>query len=416
MKFTKSMGIAFIITFIFVAVAVFGVQQLRNMKIPVIVDIEGTLDKDFNLDQKENALGVDGTDTDAAIKEDEKKIEIKEPIKVRGLYLTGWTVGDMNRVNSFVNLANETEINAYVIDIKDEDGKVGYRSEVPKVLELGTWQWKFNPDAVIEEFKKNDIYLIGRLVVNKDPIYAEKNQQHAIRHVNGSVWRDPQGRAWIDPYEREAWPYHIEIAREAIDKGFDEIQFDYIRFANDGNSNLMDFSRHGNISRHEIIDQFLDFARNELPDVVFSADVFGIICESPGDTERIGQNLDTIGKNIHYLSPMVYPSHYANGQIVNGVPFPKPDLEPYDVVYQSLVKANERISEIPDYMAGMRPYLQDFTASWLGAGNYKKYGADELRAQINAVYDAGYDEWLVWNANNRYSIDAFDKLAEIIEE
>ena len=112
---------------------------------------------------------------------------------------------------------------------------------------------------------------------------------------------------------------------------------------------------------------------------------------------------------MDYISPMVYPSHYYSGQTINKVVFPKPDLDPYNVVYNTLIKANYRISAVPDYKAKVRPYLQDFTASWLGTGNYMKYGAEEVRQQIKAVYDAGYDEWILWNSTVKYSEDALEK-------
>lgn len=330
-------------------------------------------------------------------------------VKVKGLYLTGWTVGNPSNVEKYINLANRTEINAYVIDIKDEDGYVSYESNVPKVRELGTWKRKFNVDKVLPQFHENDIYIIGRIVVNKDPLLSSKKPELAVQHVNGGLWRDNKGLTWVDPFNEGAWQYTIDIAKEAVEKGFDEIQFDYIRFANDGIRGNMDFSRYTK-ERHETIDRFLEFAREQMPDVVLSADTFGIISESESDGRNLGQNLKTIGKNIDYLSPMIYPSHYARGQKINGIPFPKPDLDPYGVVYNALLSTRKVIESEDGYDVRIRPYLQDFTASWLGAGNFQRYGAIQAREQIQAVYDAGYEEWLFWNANNIYSEEAFLKL------
>lgn len=406
-------------TIIAIVVVVLGISAFAVSRL--VGERPSNLQEDLNNMQETNKAT---DETQAAKKDDLNQTAVNEsntkseeekkskPI-VRGLYLTGWTVGSDQNVQHYIDLANETEINSYVIDIKDDDGLVGYRSEVPEVLRYNAWQTKYNPDRVLKRFKEEDIYIIGRLVVNKDPVYARNVPQNAIKTSSGTLWLDNYGRPWIDPYVQDAWDYTISIAKEAIEKGFDEIQFDYIRFANDGNRNAMDFTKHGEVERHETINAFLSYAREKMPDVPISADVFGIILESPEDTEKIGQYLEKVGQNIHAISPMVYPSHYANNQVINGVPFPKPDLEPYQVVYQSLVKAKERIEKVPDYMAVVRPYLQDFTASWLGAGNYKKYGAEDLRAQIQAVYDAGYEEWLVWNANNRYSEEAFLKLSEL---
>lgn len=326
-------------------------------------------------------------------------------VKVKGLYLTGWTVGNMDKVNHYIQLANNTEINTYVIDIKDDDGYVGYESEIPAVREIKAWKKKYDVDKVLKAFHDNNIHIIGRVVCFKDPVLSSKKPELAVKRANGTVWKDNHGLTWLNPYNKESWPYLVDIAREGVKKGFDEIQFDYIRFPNDGDKKAMFFGDMDK-KKYEVINEFLAYARKELPGVILSADVFGIICESPGDTEDIGQYLEYIGKDIDYISPMAYPSHYAIGQIVNKVIFYKPDLEPYGVVYNTLVKARERISNVEGYKAKVRPYIQDFTASWLGKGYYQTYGPEQVRQQIKAVYDAGYEEWILWNANNTYSEDA----------
>ncbi len=333
---------------------------------------------------------------------------ITNSIKVKALYLTGWTVGIPSRLNHFIKLANTTEINSYVVDIKDDDGYVGYESNISAVRKVKAWEKKYDADKVLKSLHDNKIHVIGRIVCFKDPVLSSKKPELAIKNINGGLWRDRNNLTWIDPYNRDAWPYLIDIAKEAVKKGFDEIQFDYVRFANDGDKKAMDF---GNTKekKYEAISAFLAYAKQEMPSVVISADVFGIICESPADTEGIGQYLEKIGKNIEYISPMAYPSHYAVGQIVNKVRFVKPDFKPYSVVYNTLVKAKKRISKVKDYNARVRPYLQDFTATWLGKGYYQTYGVEEVRQQIKAVYDAGYEEWIFWDANNKYDEAAFLK-------
>lgn len=328
--------------------------------------------------------------------------------KVKALYLTGWTAGSMSNVNHYIDLANKTEINSYVIDIKDDDGLVGYESQIPAVRENKAWQNKYDADKTIKAFKENNIYLIGRVVCFKDPVYSSKRPDLAVKNSSGGIWRDNKNLTWLNPYNKDSWPYLIDIAKEGIQKGFNEIQFDYIRFPNDGSKKSMNFGN-TEIKKYEIIDEFLAYAKKEMPGVPISADVFGIILESPADFEDIGQNLEYVGLNIDYISPMVYPSHYAVGQKVNGVTFMKPDLDPYGVVYQSLVKAKERISKVDGYKAKMRPYLQDFTATWLGAGYYQEYGDTQVAQQIKAVYDAGYEEWILWDAGNKYREAIFKK-------
>lgn len=332
------------------------------------------------------------------------KLPSKENIRVKALYLTGWTVGSPSKRKSFIDLANTTELNSFVVDIKDDDGMVGYASGIPAVREAGTWMEKYNVDEVLQEFHANNIHVIGRIVCFKDPAYSARKPELAVQHINGGLWKEKKGSettTWLNPYKKETWPYLVDIAKEAVNKGFDEIQFDYVRFPN-GDRSQMDFGEN-TMAKHEAINEFLAYARKELPDVVLSADVFGIICESPGDREDIGQYFELIGKNLDYISPMTYPSLYARGQIVNKITFPKPDLEPYRVVYNTLLRARDRIAKTPDYMAQVRPYLQGYTANWMAKGDYQIYGPEQYQQQINAVYDAGYEQWIFWDANNRYS-------------
>ena len=350
----------------------------------------------------------EGSDDASGAKEDDY-------IRVKALYLTGWTAGSTKNIEHYIELAKTTEINAYVVDIKDEDGYVGYESQVPEVVENKTWMKKYNPERLLEAFHDNDIYVIGRLVVFKDPVYSLKRPDLAIKHVNGKVWKDKDDISWLNPYNKETWDYIISIAKEAVAKGFDEIQFDYVRYPGGGKT-TMDFSGTDK-EKYEAINEFLAYAKEQITEVPISADVFGIILESPKDTENIGQYLELIGRDIDYISPMVYPSHYALGQIVNKVKFSIPDLDPYGVVYNSLAKCRDRIGQVEGYKARVRPYLQDFTATWLKSKDgktkyYQEYGPEQVRQQIQAVYDAGYEEWILWDARNMYSEEALMKEGE----
>jgi hypothetical protein len=332
----------------------------------------------------------------------------KPDVKVKALYLTGWTVSSTIRLNHFIDIAKTTEINSYVLDIKDDDGYVGYDSQLPEVIKSGTSMKKYNPDKVLKAFHDNGVHVIGRIVCFKDPVYSIKRSDLAVKNTAGGLWKDKKGKTWLNPYNKNCWTYLIDIAKEGVQKGFDEIQFDYVRFPDGGIKKTMDLSG-ADKEKYEKIDEFLAYAKKELPNVKVSADVFGIICESPADVEGIGQNLEYVGKDVDYISPMLYPSHFALGQTVNGITFAKPDFEPYKVVYNSLIKAKDRISKVSGYNADVRPYLQDFTASWLHKGDYQSYGAEQVKAQIKAVYDAGYDEWILWDATNKYTEDALQK-------
>lgn len=337
---------------------------------------------------------------------------VSPAIKVKALYLTGWTVGSTAKVDHYIELAKTTEINSYVVDIKDDDGNVGYESQVPEVKENGTWLKKYDPDKVLKAFHDNGVHVIGRIVCFKDPIYSIKRPDLAVKSTAGGLWKDRNKKTWLNPYNQDNWSYLVSIAKEAVEKGFDEIQFDYVRFPSDGKKSLMDFSG-ATMEKYQAINGFLAYAKQQMPDVVISADVFAIIFESPKDTEDIGQYLEYVGKDIDYISPMAYPSHYAYGQIINKVKFDAPDLEPYSVVYNTLVKGKTRLSAVSDYKAKVRPYLQDFTAAWLRPkSKYQTYGVTQVQEQIKAVYDAGYEEWILWDPTNTYDEQAFSKEGE----
>ncbi len=311
-------------------------------------------------------------------------------------------------MDKFIKLADESEINAFVIDIKNDDGIVSYESGVPEVAKNGTFEKKYNPEALIKMLHDKGIYVIGRVVCFRDPAFSRKNPDRAVKHKDGGLWKEEKKDAeitWLNPYDKRNWNYVLDIAKEAAGKGFDEIQFDYVRFPN-GDRSKMDFGAEGFV-KHEVINEFLAFVRKEMPNTTLSADIFGIVCVSPEDTEDIGQYLELIGKDMDYISPMTYPALYARGQIVNGVKFPNPDLEPYDVVYQTLLMAKKRLSGVKDYRAEVRPYIQAFTASWLTKGSWQTYGAKQYKQQIKAVLDASYDQWIFWDANNQYDFSAF---------
>lgn len=330
----------------------------------------------------------------------------KKRVKARGLYLTASTAGA--RLQHYIDLANTTEINSYVIDLKNDYGTVGYNSNVPLASEIGATEVRFDIDKVTKELRENNIYSIGRIVVFKDPILAEKKPEYAIKNKDGGLYVF-NGSNWIDPYNEKCWQYAIDIAREALDRGFDEIQFDYIRFP-DGRRSEMVFESGDDREAPEVVNDFLAYARKELEGEILSGDIFAIVCETSGDREGIGQDFELIGNNLDYVSPMIYPSHYALGQSINGVVFPKPDLDPYGIVLNTLLKAKSRHDNIEGHTPILRPFLQDFTAYWIDAGNYQSYGTEQVKQQIQAVYDAGYEEWFFWDSFNNYATDAYEKI------
>ncbi|WHH58661.1 putative glycoside hydrolase [Petroclostridium sp. X23] len=329
----------------------------------------------------------------------------KKRVKAKGLYLTATSAGV--RLQHYIDLANTTEINSYVIDVKNDYGNVCYDSSVPLAKEIGAIDVRYDIDKVIKELHDNDIYAIARIVSFKDPVLAKSNPEFAIKNKDGELYVHNKMN-WVNPYNKQAWQYNIDLAKEALAKGFDEVQFDYVRFPDGRKSEMVFGDTHGK-KMYETINEYLAYARQEMPDAILSADVFAIIAESPGDTEGIGQYFEHIGKNMDYIYLMAYPSHYALGQIINNVKFPKPDLDPYGVIKNTLLRAKERSSKVDGHTPVVRTYLQDFTASWIGQGNYQKYEDKQIRQQIQAVYDAGYEEWILWDHMNSYREGAFEK-------
>jgi len=319
-------------------------------------------------------------------------------VKAKGLYLTASSAGA--RLDHYIELANNTEINSYVIDVKNDYGIVSYDSKVPLASEIGAIEKLYDVDEVIKKLHDNNIYAIARIVCFKDPILAQKKPEMAIKNPEGGLYVHNKMN-WVNPYNMDAWQYNIDLAKEALEKGFDEVQFDYIRFP-DGKKSQMVFEGKDDREMYEVINDFLAYSRKQLPNAILSGDVFAIILESPGDTEGIGQYFEYIGENLDYLCPMAYPSHYANGQIINNVKFPKPDLDPYGVIKNTLLKAKSRYEKVEGHKPILRTYLQDFTATWIGEGNWQYYEDEQVRQQIQAVYDAGFEEWFLWDPMNNY--------------
>lgn len=334
-------------------------------------------------------------------------------------------IGAAARIEEALQIARETEVNAVVLDLKESDG-IKYDSKVPLAIETGLVRPAFDLAAVIERFHAEDVKVIGRIVCFKNPLLAEARPDLAISDESGNrlYFSNEGGKPFVNPYDETVWQLNIDVAREAIEYGVDEIQYDYVRFPTGGTTSGATpyFGEEGTVpSRVQAINRFLQASTILIQDetgVPLGADVFAIIITSDGDGERIGQNWGTVGlTGIDNVSPMIYPSHYANdssshysgngrGTMINDVHFTRPDLEPYEVMYHALVAGREATEQ--EGYAVNRPYLQAFTAAYLPSGYYIEYGPDEIRTQIEAIYDAGYDEWICWNPRAEYPIEAFD--------
>ncbi|MEW5785734.1 MAG: putative glycoside hydrolase [Bacillota bacterium] len=350
------------------------------------------------------------------------------PVKVKGIFLTGHSIAFTERYERMLKLIEETELNAVVIDIKDDRGRMSYRSEIEAVNELDAYYKPVPlPDirATLDELHERGIYTIGRIVVFRDSeILPVQRPEWCIPLKDGGLYRDA-GFAYGNPFNEELQDYNIAIAKEAALLGFNEIQFDYIRFPD--KAAYMDqvayYPGRGDRSKSDAISGFIQKARQELApyNVHVAYDVFGVIANSWGDSDDIGQVWEEFAAHSDYICPMIYPSHYypvrQGGSVVPywfGLRFP--DTNPSATITGALSDAIKRNAAVEN-PAIIRPWLQAFTAKWLGniygAGSYITYGPSEIRAQIDAALALGIDEYILWDANNEnYPRGAFYTAAE----
>lgn len=364
---------------------------------------ETDLNQAVDIDQSGNAQMEDviGSDT-----EEVGKIKNTAPCKVKGIYITGPMAGSTNNMNNLIDLVDSTELNTMVIDIKNDSGEITYKMDNEVAKEIGaTVGYISNIEDLVAKLKDKGIYLIARIVAFKDPILAEKKPELSIKNADGSIFRDKSKLAWVNPYKKEVWEYLVSLGKDAAELGFDEIQFDYIRFSTDSGMKQVNFGKEAKgKSKIEAITQFTKYAYEELSPlgVYVSADVYGTIISSEVDAKIVGQSYVEMAKYLDYICPMIYPSHYANGSY--GIDYP--DLDPYLLIKSALEDSKEVLEakKEGEHQAIVRPWLQDFTATWVK--QHQKYGADEIKQQIKGVYDAGCEEWILWNGSNKYTANA----------
>ena len=297
-----------------------------------------------------------------------------------------------------IDFMSQTGINSLVVDVKDDTGTISYQSKVPLAEAIGSWERKIgDPAKLLETLRQHRIYPIARIVVFKDPYLAKHKPEWAVQDSSGGLWEDHKGLNWVDPNNKAYWDYIVAIAREAIGLGFQEIQFDYVRFTSDGAIQRCVYPFSNGELKQDVIRDFLKYAREQLKPyhVPISADIFGLTT-SALDDQGIGQLYEKIIANVDIVSPMVYPSHYAPGSFGLG----NPNLHPYETVYRAIRDAHKRLEKAGNTTTVLRPWLQDFN---LGA----HYGRQEIQKQIQAVRDAGASEWIFWNPSCRYQLDKY---------
>lgn len=323
-------------------------------------------------------------------------------VDVRGIYVSGPVAGSAKHMNRLIRLADQTEINAMVIDVKNDAGQITYDSKVPLADHIGADRRRTIRDieTLLHRLRRHRIYTIARVVAFKDPHLAAHHPQLAMRRKTGGIWKERGGAIWVDPYHREAQQYVIDIAKEAARIGFDEIQFDYVRFPDNGAKvdREVRFHNPDNLTKAEAIEQFLRDASDELKPlgVAVSADVFGLTTTAQGDM-GIGQAWDLLADEVDVLSPMIYPSHYAAGNYG----LKHPDLHPKEVVKRALADALRKNNALQsEKKAEIRPWLQAFTATWIDP--HQKYGKKQIQAQIEAAAELGIRQYLLWNPKCEY--------------
>ena len=316
---------------------------------------------------------------------------------VRGLYVLRWAAQSPERMKKLIAIADSTEINALVIDIKDEFGLNYKSSDTMVARNAGTAGTIPNLKAMVDTMKAHGIIPIARIVVFKDSVAARLNPQHTIRKADGGVWRDKEGLAWVSAYDPKIWEYNIRVAEEMARVGFGEVQFDYIRFPEPYRSLPKQvFPTANGRSKQQALAEFLRTAcpRVRALGARCTIDVFGLTTTVPGALE-IGQHWESLSPFVDVILPMTYPSHYPRGAF--GID--RPNAEPYRINHIAIKRARERNEKLGIHDPGhVRAWLQAFSLPRM----LPKYGARELEEQKRAIYDAGYDSWILWNPGARY--------------
>lgn len=331
-----------------------------------------------------------------------KATHIETPSQVKAIYMSSYVAGTKSIRENLVKLIDDTELNAVVIDIKDYTGKISFEVDDEYLKQFGAVENRI-PDIkeFIAELHKKGIYVIGRLSCFQDAHMVKVHPEFAVkRESDGKVWTDEKGISWIDAGAQPMWKYLVAVAKESYDVGFDEINFDYIRFPSDGNMDDIAYPFSEGKSRSATLKGFYEYIDKEMGDIPISADLFGLVTNNNDDL-GIGQILEDALLHFDFIGPMVYPSHYPKGFIG----LANPNAKPYEVIHyameggiKKIKKMNETVSSTsPISIKKLRPWLQDFSIYGV------TYGPVELRAQIKATYDVGLDSYMLWNASNRYS-------------
>ncbi len=319
-----------------------------------------------------------------------------ERLDIKAAYLTGGHLNDEAAVQRIIDLAQTTEINAVVIDMKEWN--VYYDTDVQFFIDADDVAPAFDPVSLVQRFADAGLYTIARIVVFNDPVVAENRPDLAIKTTDGQLWRGYNGNAWVNPYEQELWQPNIDLGIEAAEMGFDEVQFDYVRFPSDGDLSIAEFGVEHTYSEDERVGTIVDFlsmARDQLTaqGVKTGADVFAIIAIF-SDDQGIGQRFADFTRVVDYISPMAYPSHFTSGPL--GMT-EEPNTQPYETLKITMASAAEKV---PGMVLKIRPWLQDFTMG------DPPYGPEQVGDEIRATVEGGASGWMLWNPDSEFTVGA----------
>lgn len=384
------------------------VKAVKDAPGKVQVDVTGKTEPGATVKMADQSLKVDknGAFTGSAQASESKSVQViasdpagnnastyvvtqKRP-EARGAHVSIYMAASDSDTGKLLDLVARTELNALEIDLKDEAGMVGFALDYPLARQANSTSDLIKMDGLVDRLRYRDVYSICRVVSFKDPKLAKARPDLAVHDRSGAPW----GKGfWMDPYSTEVWDYNVAVAVAAAKAGFNEVQFDYVRFPSDSDTTTCVYPHQDGRSPKEVISGFLSYAREKLApyNVFISADLFGLTASSQGEM-GIGQNVPSVAQQTDYISPMVYPSHYHLGEYNIKVP----ENNPADTVYRSLMDFKKQTAGTG---SSLRPWLQDFSLK-------VTYTPDMVRAQIDATEKAGVHEWLLWDPNCTYSESA----------